>query len=93
MDNKLQLNFEVEPSISFGYSTSESKIESINRVSVYVDLKLGKKSAGHCYVDFKELISEHTRMNKKSSFDRELTIKLYEKIISELNQEIESLKK
>ena len=53
MENKLQLNFEVEPHLSFGYSTSEGKIESINRVSIHVDLKLAKKSAGYCYVDLK----------------------------------------
>jgi hypothetical protein len=91
-DNKLQLNFSVEPSLSFSYSTSGDKVLSINNPAIYVNIKIGKHSAGYCNVDFKSLISEHTKINKKNKFDKELTIQVYEKMIAELAEQINNLK-
>jgi len=91
-DIKMQLGFNVESSLSFSYSSSGDKIENVGSVNLYMDLKLGKNSAGGCYVNLKDLITAHTK-SQKSSFDKELTIKVYEKMIEDLNKEIDSLKK
>lgn len=92
MDNNLQLNFNAEPSISFGYSTSNDKVTDIGRIGFYINIKAGKHSAGHCNLDFKELLSEHTKINQKNKFERELTIQVYEKMITELTEQINILK-
>lgn len=93
MDNKLQLNLNVEPGLSFSYSSSGSKVEHIGNPRIALDIKLGKNSAGSCYLSFEDIIAEHTQFNKKSKFDKELTIMLYEKMIEELNEQIKLLKK
>lgn len=93
MDNKLQLNFNVEPSVSFSYSTSGNKVEYVSNPAIHINIKLGKNSAGECSVNFKNLISENTKINQKTKFDKELTIQVYEKMIEELNEQINLLKK
>lgn len=93
MDNELQLNFNIEPNLAFGYSTSGNKVVSINNTRVHINIKLGKNSAGRCSVDFHNLIAEHTQINQKNEFDKALTIQVYEEMIEELNAQISLLKK
>ncbi len=93
MDNKLQLNLNVEPCLSFSYSSSGDKVEHVANPRIALDIKLGKNSAGTCYLSFEDIIAEHTQFNKKSKFDKELTVMLYEKMIADLNEQIAILKK
>jgi hypothetical protein len=91
-DNKLQLNFNVEPNLSFSYSTSNNKVVDVSNVRIHIDVKLGKALAGECSVNFKNLIADNTKINKKNKFDKELTIQVYEKMIAELAEQINMLK-
>lgn len=92
MKKNLQLNLHIEPEIGFSYSSSDSQVTSINNIQFDIDIKLGKTSAGQCSIDFKEVIEKHTNENKKSAFDRQLTITLYEEMISQLHKNIDLLK-
>jgi hypothetical protein len=93
MDNKLQFDLKFEPSLSYSYSTSNDTIISVGSININLDFNLGKNSSGYCRLDWKELLTQSSKFHRRDNFEKEALVKVYEKMIQDLNEQIKILKK
>lgn len=91
--SQLNLNFTTDPDFSYSITESKDSIK-INNVRVGVRLLLEKKEVGQVYINLDDLIEDQTKYAlKNEQGNKAYTIALYEKMISDLQQNLDKLKK
>lgn len=90
--NQLSLNFNTEPNFSYMITQSVDNLK-IDNIRIGIILSLDKKEVGEVYVSWKELLSSKTKYaTKTKEAGKEYTIALYEKMILDLQEDINKLK-
>jgi hypothetical protein len=89
--NNLNLDFTTKPYFSYGYSLGQNSPPTILDINIGVGLLLKKQEVGSVDFRFEDLIKTNTKFSLEDG-DKEPTIALYEKMIEQLQGEINKLK-
>ena len=91
MYNNLSLELKCEPSISYSYSVAQDNSIEINSINLIVNLKVGKSTAGYSRLGWDEVIKKTSKSAKADPEQKKITVKVYEKMIEQLQEQINLL--